>query len=339
MNDTPSSEHSYVLDLLRISAAIGIAMHHYDGMYPVSNTLVHSVLSKLYILSEFFFVISGYLMSNREQAVADMPLSRFYLSRATRIYPFHWVTLLAIYALNAYICGNFSSGGGIWRFASNVFLLPTTLKDLSVLVNGPAWYIAVLLVCFGVFWLVLYFTKRAGRDPLPAYVVLVIIGIRGTERLNPIFRGLLGFFTGCILAHVLRVFRGKKVALIGFSVLIGVSCALILERSMMDNGYLIAVLILFPALFLSVLNFPSLERLLCCKWIALLAESAYCVYLLDGFHLVCHPLTLFPLAPAGSEKSVWMMLCSTAILVIISVLCHLFVEKPLSDHFSKMIKK
>jgi len=106
-----------------------------------------------------FFIISGFYMAliiNEKYAKLPNGTSRFYLNRALRLYPIHWV-VLSLFAAGAlvtstpyFLIGDQMEPFGRWLFAiaSNVFffgaeVLPFFDADNARFIIGPIWSLSI----------------------------------------------------------------------------------------------------------------------------------------------------------------------------------------------------
>ena len=334
-----SSKHRCSLDFLRFFAALGIAFLHYDGWYPLNNRIVSEFLSShAGLLVEVFFFISGYLMAVQEERIANTPFLRFVLSRAARILPVHWIALLIHLVVNNAL----GFPVGISRLVSNALLMPYLLIDQPNLINPPSWFLFVLLLCWWIFWFILFCTKRRGLNPVPLYAVVLVIGLMARQRTDffvglddSVARGFVGFFGGCLLAHLNRFLRGRKAVVTGLCIITGTIALRLITSRFWENRYLLSVFLLIPSLLLVLVNWEWLEKILPRRFCMLLGAVAFPVYLLDSPFLTYLNGFMVKYVPSERHGSIVMMLLTTAVLVLIAMLIHLFLEKPLLGLFSK----
>ncbi|WP_405925767.1 acyltransferase family protein [Streptomyces sp. NBC_00035] len=106
----PPRPRLYMIDALRLLAALMVALHHYIGTYRANqpdNHIWDRPVSEIFptlfpfatygwIGVEFFFVISGFVicMSSWSRRVRD-----FFVSRVIRLYPAYWFAVLFITAV------------------------------------------------------------------------------------------------------------------------------------------------------------------------------------------------------------------------------------------------
>ena len=102
-----------------------------------------------------------------------------------------------------------------------------------------------------------------------------------------------------------------------------------------ENRYLLSVFLLIPSLLLVLVNWEWLEKILPRRFCMLLGAVAFPVYLLDSPFLTYLNGFMVKYVPSERHGSIVMMLLTTAVLVLIAMLIHLFLEKPLLGLFSK----
>jgi peptidoglycan/LPS O-acetylase OafA/YrhL len=183
----------------RVILAIAVMLSH------ITTTLGASIVNResLHILiwsgqAVFaFFIISGFYMSliiNEKYAKLPNGTSRYYLNRALRLYPVHWM-VLAMYIAGAlvtstpyFLTGGFMDPLGRWLYAvvANVFLVGV---EIPVLINvdngrfmtGPIWSLS--LECY--FYLMAPFI--VGRS-IRTLALLAVVAL--ALRLSLYFAGL-----------------------------------------------------------------------------------------------------------------------------------------------------
>ena len=85
-------------------------------------------------------------------------------------------------------------------------------------VNNPTWYISVLMLCYVVFYIIVYIANRIKIHPQYLFVVMIFLGMGiNTYGINLPFlngsssRGYYAFFFGILLAGILKKNKiGKK---------------------------------------------------------------------------------------------------------------------------------
>lgn len=139
------------------------------------------IFSRGYIGVTFFFMLSGFLLSYRYYDKFRKPglfsLRKFYLSRLSRIYPLHILTLLASVSISV---GGLTIGMIMLKFFSNLFLVQSFIPkwDYFFSFNWVSWFLSDFLFCIFMFPFVMFtFVKLGISGKLKSLIMMVIIWI------------------------------------------------------------------------------------------------------------------------------------------------------------------
>jgi peptidoglycan/LPS O-acetylase OafA/YrhL len=166
------------LDGLRFAAAFGILIYHYGGEAPVPLDQVHPVFLRGYLATDFFLMLSGYVMARAYgQGLLSGAIGpfEFLAQRLKRIWPGHLV-VLAVMAALALIAGLAKVSPGhpehfLWRdLPAQVLLIQAWGSFSNEGWNLPSWSLSALVVCYAFTPLVLRAARRVGS----AYLTLAI---------------------------------------------------------------------------------------------------------------------------------------------------------------------
>lgn len=160
----------YALTSLRFFAALMVFLSHLSFLEKSDSVYLASffggVMKEGYIGVTFFFVLSGFILSYACQGreVLRGGYLNFLISRISRIYPLHFVTLIAVTPLvmfSVFKSGeflNFFIGG-----VANVSLLQAFFpsRDIYFSFNAPSWSLSVELFFYLVFPLLLTLSTRS----------------------------------------------------------------------------------------------------------------------------------------------------------------------------------
>ena len=179
------SERFLALDAFRGIAAFGVALFHFRWTDPVLQT--SSVASGLVMLVDFFFVLSGFVLTHAFFQRDGSSFFDFVGRRLARLYPLHLFALLVFLGLQVVKVAADTWGGALrqeafsnlnwWNFTDTIFLLQSTgllWHELSW--NAPSWSISTEL-----------FTN------IVVFALLVLLGCR---RLNLVCGVLLASIVG-----------------------------------------------------------------------------------------------------------------------------------------------
>lgn len=211
-----------VLDIFRgLFATLVFAFH----LAPFANTLLlnNRFVENSDMFVDFFFVLSGFVIAYSYQSLADGPQLKLFLTkRVYRVYPLHFVMLLAFLGmevakniLSPYIQVNnlINPANNVYTFFTSLFLINSTpvpgVKDVSW--NIPSWSISAEMIAYVVFGSLLVFIHSSGQFTRRNlyYVFIILIALTGlwfvshSFQINYSFdygflRGILGFFTGVL---------------------------------------------------------------------------------------------------------------------------------------------
>lgn len=124
------------LDFFRFVFALFVALLHFRGVF---------FLERAYLAVDFFFVLSGFVLTHAYLPRADRPdfLKRFFIDRVARLYPLYALTLAVLVVLN--IVFYRSAGFGLekgWSYQDGyfyTFIVGALLLQNSGLTTGPSW--------------------------------------------------------------------------------------------------------------------------------------------------------------------------------------------------------
>ncbi len=214
------------LDLLRFLAALAVAFFfHYIivfGDSPVSGNIVGDALNKYggYVV-ELFYIISGFVMYTAySERIREgrTNFTKYLTDRVVRLYPAMIISVIAtiipMWAGYALWDEAVSNDSAVTLFA--IFLNLLGLNGGTVLehtfmttVNGPSWYITVLLICYLLFYGIIKLCRGSKGAENVAFMVMIILGI--FFYINPMnipmmfvccTRGYIFFFIGVFLAQI-----------------------------------------------------------------------------------------------------------------------------------------
>lgn len=213
-----------VLDIFRGLFASFVFLYHLSAFSQtaiINNGFVYN--SDMFV--DFFFVLSGFVIGySYEHLASTKELGKFFKKRVLRIYPLHFVMLLAFLMMevakhllaNKIHVNNLHSENNLYTFISSLFLLNSFpvfhVKDVSW--NIPSWSISAEMAAYFIFgWLLLAINKpKFYKMRAVAYSIILLLAtfsfiyITKGIKLNYTFdygflRGIIGFFTGllCLL--------------------------------------------------------------------------------------------------------------------------------------------
>ncbi|MEY4916626.1 MAG: hypothetical protein RL616_539 [Verrucomicrobiota bacterium] len=212
---TSRPKHFYALDNLRGLAALLVVIYHwgnflYDGRSPFHGdphqlpfyTILRPVYEQGLMAVDLFFCLSGFIFFwLYAQAIAEKKVTfkQFASLRFSRLYPLHFVTLLAAagatYAIR-HLDGSYWGDAGYndwYHFALQIFFASNWGWEDGVSFNSPIWSVSVEV------WLYLMFFSLC-RLRLLDWKLVLGYGLTGLLLMQNdswlVGKGILGFFMG-----------------------------------------------------------------------------------------------------------------------------------------------
>ncbi|MDY8138352.1 acyltransferase [Aquimarina sp. 2201CG5-10] len=186
-----SIAYIYSLTPLRGIAAILVFFHHYDNtigqLLPNGNYLV----TKWYLMVDFFFLLSGFIMYHVygdvfRNSIRKKDIIEFFKARFARLYPLHFFTLMFLIGMFALL--NFKLPASDIPPVLNVLFDPNTIISNLLLIqawgmhietswNIPSWSISVEWFLYMVFPFLLFFLTRYKKVAKWLIAIIAILGL------------------------------------------------------------------------------------------------------------------------------------------------------------------
>lgn len=232
------------LDILRIIATILIVLHHYQqviGDFPGSSVSFYS--GKIYFgyTVEFFFVLSGFLTFPYIKKIDNgMNFGLFYGKKAKRFLPWVFASSVGFYLIHiVYVFIHQEAWLSVYPHWWEILINSMGMQDGWFFdanrLNFPLWYISILFLCYGWFYLFTWIGTRTKIPRVFFYALMFFAGIaiktclaRGILIHVPFIngysaRGYAAFFFGLLVACYYRKWRRRDfytVIVVTFSVLL-----------------------------------------------------------------------------------------------------------------------
>ncbi len=341
----------YSLDLLRVFAVIMIVLHHYQQLTGSWFGGRYSFL-RFGITVEFFFILSGFLtykyVSNME---IDFP--SFIKGKARRLLPLVIITSVSyeglLYVFNR-VCQT------KWPLGNDLTVWGTILNALGMQegwvfnnpgVNNPSWYVSVLLLCYVIFYFLVYVSRKKEIPVTYLFIGMIFLGIGvvnyGMDMpfLNLYAaRGYYAFFFGLLLAKILE---GKEItwkwSISALVVVVGTLIGLKYQYNVFEEGFVyIMTFVFYPALIVLFLSKP-VRKLLDFKFIGVLGEITYDTYL---WHvpMILVMYVVFKLFSINLNLDYPRCLVAFTIgTFIVGAISHFVIDRPVQKWLKKMMVK
>ncbi len=340
------------LEALRFFAAFAVLAWHYQHFYVTGTVLVgfvpenqpfYAVLAPFYIGGEWgvhlFWCISGFIFAWKYGtlvAAGGLSFRRFAILRLTRLYPLHFVTLLAVALLQvSYV----HTHGTYFVYSLNDlrhFLLNLTFASYwgfedGFSFNGPAWSIsAEILVYVLFFWCCRLVGHRPALATPAALGVFVLAAV--SQSLSGTHSGILvaaSFFYLGVLSCQLQELMGSAPRSVRYIFRTGIFLAVCVALWMTGTGKLqieAASPVMFPAIVL-LFQFavpatgPRIDR-----GLMFLGDMTYASYMLH-FPVQLAIVQLLPRAGLNLEVIRGSGIFFVAYVVIVCVLAQVVFRK------------
>jgi len=231
----------WIFDVIKPVAATLIVFHHYQQVFKCefSGINFYSGLFNFGYLVELFFMISGFLtLYTFKECAGGSQLLKCFCHKLKRVFPV--VTIACIYTLlikTLIHTGSFTELSALWNIktlVANFLLLFSGYPFFSMTgYNNPTWYIAILIQCYAVFYILKYITNKLHIKFLFTVSTLIIVVIVLKELslfCYDSFRGFESFFIGVIVCDLaenqkaivkkVKIIKNKKLLTILLSITI-----------------------------------------------------------------------------------------------------------------------
>jgi len=313
-------EHVLSLDSVRGIAAVTVVVHHvilmptFLAAFSSPSWVDCSFFRSGGFLVDLFFVLSGMVMSMSyvQSDFGRFSLREFMVRRFARIYPLHFVMLIALLLFRLLRIGLLSLGviaavpvafevNNAYSFILNVFLLHS-LGFLDYLNwNAPSWSISVEFYTYLVFGLIVLGAQRLGSlrwlyVSAAVFAVVSWLTLAAWIRLKEIdtqadfglLRCFTSFFLGVLtvkaVSYVPRTMSSMAKGAFQFAALLVVVVNVCVIESWPWLSYLVPLT--FAVFLGALLAFPDaavLPRLLATKTLVWAGKRSYSIYMVHAF--------------------------------------------------------
>lgn len=351
------------IDGLRGIAAAGIAFfsHYYffgsEIKYPFYNGVTYWFWNYSSFFVDLFFVISGFIMVYvyREKIKhREIGFKAFIKKRFIRFYPLMVFALFCVLFLQLlhrrltgdFFADEFITDNSLLAFVMNLMCLQGT-SLLGISFNSPSWYLSVILVMYILFYVVTYVSGKYDMENL-AYAAMLLLGltlaVKGYPAVFLNCRGMVGFFSGCLLHEACRMVndildkRKKNVILGAVFLALILICAIGIRygHAVFAPSRLVVVvygMVIWPLLVFLAVNMPALRWLLKQKPFTFLGKISFSMYLIHFPVMIALQDASIILKPGLNYGGKKVFVFYIFLVLAVSILCHYFVERRLTDYF------
>lgn len=218
------------IDGLKGIAAVIIACFFHYQMYLDNNCafdifdngvmkgLMKSIYIYGYLAVEIFFILSGYGIYHgyyKRIKAGEISFNTFFWRRISKIMPLFILTSIIILIIQWYSFLTYDefiifSNNDLYSLAIHIIGLVNISGFVeSTSLNGPAWFLGIILICYVLFFVIVYKGKRLFPYLCMLLMIIGIWSIRFDGTINFPFcygyagRGYLCFFGGALVAHLI----------------------------------------------------------------------------------------------------------------------------------------
>jgi peptidoglycan/LPS O-acetylase OafA/YrhL len=348
------SKRQYSFDALKILTTLVIIFHHYQQITGVRFSGINFFDGKFNFgfVVELFFIISGYFTYGYiEKINSGLSFPSFFLKKFLRFFPLVMIgavifeVLIVVYQ---YLYNDFKFGVvTVW----GTIIASLNIQEGGALpnygVNNPTWYISVLLLCYVIFYMSIFISKRLKISEIYLHIIMVLLGL-GIQTYNLFLpfmnfqasRGYCAFFFGLILARILKNNEVSwKITII--SALIVVIIPLLINKQtaeMSDGINHIMTFIYYPALII-VFDSKLFRKIFQWNWIGKLGEISFDTFIWH-FPIIIMMYIFMKIFNLNLDLSrVTVMIAITIICFLFGTLSHYLLEKPINKMINNRLEK
>ena len=317
------------IQALRALAAIIVVTLHAQGIVPKYTSTITKSGEWMGCFGAYgvdlFFVISGFAIAYTIHRSNPTP-GEFLLRRLIRIVPLYW-SLTLFYVFLAWVLPvAFNDGSQVTATHLGTSIAFVSFLNNPVPILGVGWTLEYEMLFYLVSFVVLLFTSSLFVPVTILFMGFIVFGNIdfGFVNLSAFFKNQIIF--EFILGLAIAKFYLEKRLLLRHGILLLIALAMTLFAT---EGYRLfyagipAAIIVLLALRYDYL----LMRLGAMKWLKVMGDASYCLYLIQVFIIPCLAKLFFQFFPGiNTDLFVLTTLC---IAVISSIIMHRWFEQPL----------
>ena len=347
----------YALDFLKVIATVLIVFHHYQSNTGAVFNGINFYYGRFYFgyLVEFFFVLSGFF-SNKwiERVQNGLSFREFYIHRAVRLLPIVTISTIVFEVADLV----FAKVAGTHYPSVTTTLWGTIITSLGMQagwmfnnpqINGAVWYISVLLLCYAIFFAIVYFSKFLQMDNVKkaaswgfVFMICLGIGIQTYQIELPFMnnysaRGFYSFFFGVLFAEFLKNIRiDKRIICLSVASIAIITAMIVVVTAWVEEGTAyIMTFIYFPAVIV-LFSSERIQKILHKKWIGTLSEISFDVYIWHSVFLVVMHIVMIKFNLSINHSYLTMTMFAV-LMYIVGTISYYCIEKPINKALKKYI--
>lgn len=325
-------------------------------MSKIVDALTHFSFLHTHTLMELLFMMSGFQMYLAyHERIKDDKISfiDFFKKRFVRLYPPMIIsTVVMSIALLAYRHYAQTEWCGVFfmpkAFMMSILGVQAWMSDTHV-INGPLWFLSVLVLCLIVYYLVERIGARYKMGILALFIPIVMaLGHFFDPSMfiwlhNDVCRGFFGFFLGAVFAALYRYFDKKKFAIVSIIFMIlylplffgfyDIVLADGVERGVMTS------LMFYGPLIIVLACFPKLDAIIGVKPLVYMGKASFHLYCFNfPFYVLLQTMNIrFSLnINYDSFYTFWILII---IQIVMAIVLHILIDEKLCPKVSELINK
>lgn len=355
MNSIPA------LTFLRFILAMVILIFHFGKSIPIfSYTFFKNIISCGNSAVSFFFILSGFIMvianTDNRNETKKIVAKDYYKKRFARIYPLYFLSLiLYLVFCNDYI----NNSSKLYSFLSSLFLIQAWIPKFASDFNFPGWSLSVEVFFYLIFPFFINKIRSYATFKIAVFVTLfwlsnqvvnfLLVNNAHIKNLNfiyyfPLFHlptFFFGILTGVIVVRNKEFLEAIKYKLLSItSILVFLVIILIGFKTGIEKYHHSGLFSPVFALIIICLNYKNsyINKICSNKIFTLLGESSYGLYIIQiPFLTVFTNVFLHLNKYVKLPNIVFSFYCMSLTLVLVSIIIHLWVEKPANNYFRKIL--
>ena len=257
------------IEILRFVSAFSILVWHYQHFnYPLNSKEMlmgqpfYEYLKIFYNYGymgvNFFWCISGFIFYWKYgDVIKHIKFSNFFISRFSRLYPLHFITLiLVLFLQNLYFSLNqkyfITQNNDFYHFFLHLFFASNWGFEKGMSFNGVIWSVSIEVLVYALFFILLTIFNKNIFVNILIVIICLFFKLIYEHLAHNLIDCALFFFIGGFLSFVLNFKKFYKKFIKTCSLLFILSLILIVNMNLFnfDNFMYIAQIFLYPSLIL-----------------------------------------------------------------------------------------
>lgn len=325
-------------------------------MSKIVDALTHFSFLHTHTFMEFLFMMSGfqlYLAYHNRIKNNEISFVDFFKKRFVRLYPPMIIsTIVMSVGLLVYKHYTLEEWCGVFfmpkAFIMSILGIQAWTTDTHVL-NGPLWFLSVLVLCIIVYYLVERISAKYNLAVLGLFIPIILaLGHFFDPSMfiwlhNDVCRGFYGFFAGAIFAAAYRYFDKKKfmITSIVFVILYiplffgfyDIALADGVERAVIT-----CLMFYGPVIIILACN-PKIDSIIGCKPFQYLGKISFHLFCLNFPFYLWMMIFNVRFSLNINYDSFWIFWLFIIVQVLLAMLMHYLIDEKLSPVITKVINK